>query len=101
MKQLQASSSLFFEVFRKHDEGNLLLGQAEREVLEQELELGRLTATLDNLRMRELVIKHVERPTPFAFPLLVERFRETVSTERLPDRIARMVAQLEALANAP
>jgi ATP-dependent Lhr-like helicase len=27
---------------------------------------------------------------------MVERFRETVSTERLPDRIARMVAQLEA-----
>ena len=42
MRQLQASSSLFFEVFRKYDAGNRLLGQAEREVLAQELELSRL-----------------------------------------------------------
>ena len=30
-RQLQASSTLFYEVFRKYDEGNMLLGQAERE----------------------------------------------------------------------
>jgi ATP-dependent helicase Lhr and Lhr-like helicase len=101
MKQLQASSSLFFEVFRKHDANNLLLSQAEREVLEQELELRRLDQTLSSMRARTLVLKDVERPTPFAFPLMVERFRETVSTERLPDRIARMVAQLEAAADLP
>jgi ATP-dependent Lhr-like helicase len=99
MKQLQASSSLFFEVFRKHDANNLLLGQAQREVLEQELELRRLDQTLSSMRGRTVVLKDVERPTPFAFPLMVERFRETVSTERLPDRIARMVAQLEAAAD--
>jgi ATP-dependent Lhr-like helicase len=101
MKQLQASSSLFFEVFRKHDTGNLLLTQAESEVLEQELELRRLSLTLERLRRRDLVWKETKRPTPFAFPLMVERFRETVSTERLPDRIAKMVAQLEAAANEP
>jgi ATP-dependent Lhr-like helicase len=101
MKQLQASSSLFFEVFKKHDAGNLLLTQAESEVLEQELELRRLALTLERLRGRELVFKDVLRPTPFAFPLMVERFRETVSTERLPDRIAKMVAQLEAATNQP
>src|SRR6185295_17068940 len=32
-RQLQASSSLFFEVFRKYDRNNLLLSQAEQEVL--------------------------------------------------------------------
>ncbi|MDH5539563.1 MAG: ligase-associated DNA damage response DEXH box helicase, partial [Rhizobacter sp.] len=32
-RQLQASSGLFFEVFRKYDAGNLLLGQAQAEVL--------------------------------------------------------------------
>jgi ATP-dependent Lhr-like helicase len=41
-RQLQASSSLFFEVFRKYDAGNLLLNQAEKEVLSQELEIARL-----------------------------------------------------------
>ncbi|WP_306199953.1 hypothetical protein, partial [Campylobacter jejuni] len=48
-RQLQASSSLFYEVFRKHDPGNLLLGQAEREVLNQELDAARLSRTLDRL----------------------------------------------------
>ena len=35
VRQLQASSSLFFEVFRKYDSGNRLLRQAEQEVLAQ------------------------------------------------------------------
>src|SRR5207237_4058244 len=48
-KQLQASSGLFFEVFRKYDKGNLLLSQAEQEVLSQELELSRLRATLERI----------------------------------------------------
>jgi len=38
------------------------------------------------------------RPTPFAFPLMVEMFRETLTTEALEDRVARMVADLEAAA---
>jgi ATP-dependent Lhr-like helicase len=38
------------------------------------------------------------RPTPFSFPLMVERFREKLSNESVADRIARMVAQLEKAA---
>jgi hypothetical protein len=45
-----------------------------------------------------LVMVPIARPTPFAFPLMVERLRETVSTETLADRVARMVAELEAAA---
>ncbi len=97
-RQLQASSSLFYEVFRNHDAGNLLLAQAEREVLEQELELGRLRETLEKLSERELRIVELDRPTPFAFPLMIERLREAMSTEKLSDRIARMVAELEKAA---
>ena len=41
-RQVQASSSLFFEVFRKHDRGIPLLTQADTEALEQEMEIGRL-----------------------------------------------------------
>jgi ATP-dependent Lhr-like helicase len=98
MKQLQASSSLFFEVFRKHDADNLLLRQAQSEVLEQELEMGRLEKTLTDLGRRQIAFRELERASPFAFPLLVERLRETVSTEKLSDRIARMLAQLEKAA---
>jgi len=98
-RQLQASSSLFFEVFRKHDAGNLLLTQAEREVLEQELDLARLRAALARMRSQRPVYRHLQQPTPFAFPLMVERLREELTTERLADRIARMVAELEERAD--
>jgi ATP-dependent Lhr-like helicase len=98
MRQVQASSSLFFEVFRKHDSDNLLLTQAEREVLEQELELTRLRDTLVELHARRVAYREVKRATPFGFPLMVERFREKVSTEKLSDRVARMVRELEKAA---
>ncbi len=97
-KQLQSSAGLFFEVFKRHDSGNLLLSQAESEVLEQELELGRLRSSLEKMAQRELKWIDIAKPTPFAFPLLVERLREKLSTEKLTDRIARMVADLEASA---
>jgi ATP-dependent Lhr-like helicase len=97
-RQLQASSGLFYEVFRQHDADNRLLGQAQAEVLEQELDLARLRATLERLRARRLVEVALERPGPFAFPLLIERLREQVSTEKLADRVARMVRELEAAA---
>ncbi|WP_198116835.1 ligase-associated DNA damage response DEXH box helicase [Massilia rhizosphaerae] len=100
LRQVQASSSLFFEVFRKHDSGNLLLTQAEREVLEQELELTRLRDTLVELHGRRVAFREVKRATPFGFPLMVERFREKVSTEKLADRVARMVRELEKAAEA-
>ncbi len=102
-RQLQASSSLFFEVFKKHDSDNLLLTQAQQEVLEQELELTRLRETLIELQGRKVVFFQTLRATPFAFPLMVERFREMLSTEKLSDRVARMVKQLEldALVESP
>jgi ATP-dependent Lhr-like helicase len=100
MRQVQASSSLFFEVFRKHDRDNLLLTQAEREVLEQELELTRLRDTLRELHGRRIAFRELRRATPFGFPLMVERFREKVTTEKLSDRVARMVRELEKAAEA-
>jgi ATP-dependent Lhr-like helicase len=40
----------------------------------------------------------LNRPTPFAFPLMVERLREQVTTEKLSARIERMLAELERAA---
>ena len=40
----------------------------------------------------------LSRPTPFAFPLMVERLREQVTTEQLGARIERMLADLERAA---
>ena len=97
-RQVQASSSLFFEVFRKHDAANLLLSQAQREVMEQELELTRLRATLVGLHARKVTHCEVARATPFGFALMVERFREKLTTEKLSDRIGRMLKELEKAA---
>ncbi|MEO5606787.1 MAG: ligase-associated DNA damage response DEXH box helicase [Polaromonas sp.] len=100
-KQLQASSSLFYKVFRKYDPGNLLLLQAGQELLAQELDISRLHDTLACMQARQLVMKKLTQPTPFAFPLMVERLREQLSTESMAERIARMVALLERAAVAP
>lgn len=100
-RQLQASSNLFFEVFQEHDPENLLLEQARREVLEQQLEHHRLRAALLRLSGSNLVIKDVERATPLAFPLYVERTRDRVSSERLADRVRKLQAQLERAASLP
>ncbi len=99
-RQLQASSSLFYNVFRQYDPANELLLQADRELLQDELEIGRLTASLARMAGQQLVINALSQPTPFSFPLMVERLREQLSNETLADRIARMVAQLETTAGS-
>jgi ATP-dependent Lhr-like helicase len=97
-RQLQASASLFFEVFRQYDPGNRLLQQAEEELLRQELDVARLAQVLDHARAQRLHCVALPRPSPLAFPLMVERFREKLSNEPLADRIARMVGELESAA---
>jgi ATP-dependent Lhr-like helicase len=97
-RQLQASSSLFFDVFQKHDPGNLLIAQAYREVMERQLESARLTRTLDRLSHSRVVITRPVRTTPFGFPLLVDRARDRVSSESLADRVRRMQLALERAA---
>jgi ATP-dependent Lhr-like helicase len=98
-KQLQASSSLFFEVFRKYDAGNLLLTQAQTEVLSQELDVARLSSTLQRLRTLRIERVDLEAPSPFCLPLMVERLREKLSTEKLADRLARIVKDAQRVAD--
>ena len=94
-RQLQASSTLFYEVFRKYDAGNMLLGQAEGEVLSQELDMRRLEEVLKRMRRQRVVFVDLAVPSPFALPLMVERFREKLSTEKLKDRLQRMLKEME------
>jgi ATP-dependent helicase Lhr and Lhr-like helicase len=92
-KQLQASSSLFFEVFKKYDAGNLLLSQAEQEVLAQELSITQLQSTLQALQKKQLLCVQLERPSPLSLPLMVERLREKLSNEKLSERLERILNQ--------
>ncbi len=95
-KQIQASSGLLYDVFSKYEPDNLLLDQANREVMERQLEESRFAAVLRRLSESELRITRPSRPTPFAFPLLANRFRETQSSEDAETRIQNMIASLEA-----
>jgi ATP-dependent Lhr-like helicase len=100
-RDLQASSNLFYEVFRQYDAGNLLLAQAEREVLERQLEQSRLAVTLGAMAGGPVRILDCPRPTPFCFPLLVERMQASMlTTESLEDRVRRMTLQFEKWAPA-
>ncbi len=100
-RQLQASSGLFYDVFRRHDPGNLLVDQAHREVLERQLEASRLGRTLERLDAARVVVTAPPRTAPLAFPLLVDRTREKVSSESLGDRVRRMQLALEREADTP
>jgi ATP-dependent Lhr-like helicase len=96
---LQASSNLFFDVFAQYDPENLLLEQSRREVLEFQLEASRMLSALERISASRIVIETPERVTPLAFPLLVDKLRERVSSETLADRIARMQSELERAAS--
>jgi ATP-dependent Lhr-like helicase len=99
-KQVQATSGLFFDVFERYDPGNLLLRQAKEEVLERQLEQSRMAAALSRLRRCKRVFTRPPRPTPLSFPILVDRLRETMSSESVRDRIERMALRLEKAADA-
>ncbi|MEM1254570.1 MAG: ligase-associated DNA damage response DEXH box helicase [Cyanobacteria bacterium P01_H01_bin.21] len=92
--QLQVSASLIYEVFSKYEAENLLLKQAEREVLEQQLELERLNTALERMQNHSVVWQTTKRPSPLAFPLLVERLSARLSNESLLERIQRMKENL-------
>jgi ATP-dependent Lhr-like helicase len=98
-RQLQASSSLIFDVLCQYDAGNLLLTQARREVLESQLELRRLDDTLARIAEKRIVELAPERLTPLAFPLWAERLQSQVmSSESWRARVERMAGELEAAA---
>ncbi|MBL7473862.1 ligase-associated DNA damage response DEXH box helicase [Robertkochia sediminum] len=94
-KHLQSSSQLFFNVFKDFEPDNLLYLQAYRETFEHSLEEGRLAQALERIEKQEIVWKCCEKPTPFSFPIITDRLREKLSSEKLSDRIRKMQLQLE------
>jgi ATP-dependent Lhr-like helicase len=90
-KHLQASTSLLFDVFSEYEPNNLLVRQAYNEALAFQLEEFRLREALQRIVKQTIVLKQIERPTPFAFPIMVDSLgRERLTTETLEERIKRM-----------
>ncbi len=94
-KHLQASSGLLFDVFRQYDPHNPLLKQAYQEVLNVQLEQSRLSDTLDRINQQRIRLTYPEKATPFAFPIMIDRLRQRLSSEKLEDRIAKMQLQVQ------
>jgi ATP-dependent Lhr-like helicase len=94
--QLQISAALLFDVFQRHDPDHLLLRQARQEVLQDQLEVHRLEATLKRLRSCQLHLVPTPRPSPLAFPLLAERLSNRMSNETVLDRLRRWREEAEA-----
>lgn len=92
-RHLQSSSQLFFNVFHDYEAHNLLLRQAYEEVMDFQLEEARLRRALDRISRQKIIITHPDQPTPFAFPIIVDRLREKLSSEKLEDRIRKMALQ--------
>jgi len=94
MKHLQSSSQLLFDVFKDFEADNLLYQQAYTETFEHQLEEGRLRMALERIATQDIVWKKCTKPTPFSFPIITDRLREKLSSEKLADRIKKMTAIL-------
>ena len=68
-------------------------------MLEDELDVRRLHDALIRMTARRLDCVALRRCSPLAFPLVAERFRESLSTESFNARIERMLAQLNSAAD--
>jgi ATP-dependent Lhr-like helicase len=92
-KSLQSSSSLIFKVLEDYEPNNLLLRQAYTEVFNEQLEEARLHEAFDRIARSTIILKEAKGYTPLSFPIKVDSLRNTMSNEKLSDRIARLQKQ--------
>jgi ATP-dependent Lhr-like helicase len=89
-RHLQTSVELLFKVFSEYDPKNLLLKQCYQEVLDFQLEEYRLRKALMRIQSQKILMMYSDKPTPLAFPIMVDRFREKLTSEKLEERIKKM-----------
>ncbi|MEO9485310.1 MAG: ligase-associated DNA damage response DEXH box helicase [Ekhidna sp.] len=95
-RHLQASSGILYKAFKEYDENNLLLKQSVEEVMTLQLDQSRFMEAIRRINSQKIVLRQTEKPTPFAFPILVDMIRrERLSSEDVTDRILKMQMQLE------
>ena len=90
-RHLQSSASLLFNVFGDYDPSNLLLKQAFNEAFFYQMEEARLRETLDRIAVSRIVITSPQKLTPFCFPIKVDSLRDTMTSEKLEDRIKKLI----------
>jgi ATP-dependent helicase Lhr and Lhr-like helicase len=95
LRQLQASSGLLYDVLRRYDPGHILLAQAEREVLELQLDIVGIADALTRCANAATDLKRPRSLTPLSFPLWAESMRGQISTEDWRTRVRRAAERLE------
>jgi len=90
-RHLQASASLLFNVFSEYEPGNLLLKQSYQEVFDQQMEETRLRDMLHRIQQSKVIITFPRQLTPFCFPIKVDSMRENLTSERLEDRVKKLI----------
>ncbi|KEO75873.1 ligase-associated DNA damage response DEXH box helicase [Anditalea andensis] len=93
-RHLQATSGILYGVFQEYDPENLLLEQAQKEALTMQMEHDRLIEAVKRINDQKIILKYTNKFTPFAFPIMVDRLRSTLSSESLEDRVLKMQARL-------
>ena len=87
---------MFYDVFHEFDPGNLLLEQAQREVLNEQLEFERIQLALERIQGQTMAIVALEKLSPLSFPLFAESLRATtVSTQTWEQRVRRLSEMME------
>ncbi|MFK7741331.1 MAG: ligase-associated DNA damage response DEXH box helicase [Planctomycetota bacterium] len=99
-RQLQTSAGLLYDVFEKHEPDHLLLQQVRAEVLQRQFDRDRLAGILARCGKDGVEIVTCDRPSPLAFPLLLERVEARVSTESQQRRVERIKEQWRKAAAA-
>jgi ATP-dependent Lhr-like helicase len=90
MKNLQMSSSLLFDVFSAYEPDQLLFHQSYDEVRHYQFQEERLLVILRKLQELPFEYYKTIRPSPLAFPLIIERIGSMVTSENLKERLERM-----------
>jgi ATP-dependent helicase Lhr and Lhr-like helicase len=93
-RHLQMGTSLLFNVFRDYEPDNLLYLQAQEETMTFQLEEGRLRQAMKRMSVQTFVFRRPERFSIFSFPIVVDRLRSRLSSEKLEDRIAKMKLEI-------
>ena len=94
-RDLQSGSQLLFDVFRDYEPDNLLYKQSINETFEYQLEEGRLRDALKRIKSQKLIWKQIPNPSPFSFPIITDRIRENLSSEKFEDRIKKMLEEYQ------
>ncbi len=93
-RHLQSSSQLMFDVLAEYEPENLLLRQSYDESINDQMDQARLRTALLRVLKSKIVIRRSDRFSPFSFPIVVDNLgREKLSSEKLSDRIKRMVEE--------